>query len=660
MPDATRLDRALARVAGRLADALEVIDADPGSVRFLRSQAAGVPAARTGDGTCLDLPANGQVEPVDRVVAALGLSAGECDLLLLAALAHQHEGVAAVLRGLHPEGRPWPTIGLAATLAELGLLAGTGSRIEVRATLGHGRLTGAGVVVVEGDGPYPERSLRLGPLVWEALTGLDGWSPGCEAQPGPVPSAGLDAWLADPVVRAAGKAVERRAGVIVLAARDHPRALTGRLAALVAGAGAEPVTLRLAAPDGRSLARVLLLALARGVVPVAWSDAEPEGGRLLGGDEPAPWPLLLALPTAEVSSWPRPLLPVPGGPLEREDRLAALAAVAPELRGVRHPLGPATLEPGDLAVAVADARARSRLVGRRSNGEELHRVLNNLLDNRTAASVPAGAVLVHPYAGWDDLVLPGDRTEQLREAVDRMRGQPVVLDQWGFLPGRRGRAGLRLLFCGPPGTGKSLAAEVIAGDLGRDLLVVDLSRLVSKWIGETEKNLAAVFDAAERGGAALFFDEADALFGRRTEVGDARDRYANLETAYLLSRLERFEGVTVLATNLRQNLDVAFARRIEFIVPFDLPDQRARELLWRRHLPAQAPLDPAVDLGALAALYALPGALIRNAAVAAAFLAAADPSTDRTIRTRHLIHAVRREYVKAGQAFPGTPSGVTV
>jgi SpoVK/Ycf46/Vps4 family AAA+-type ATPase len=190
--------------------------------------------------------------------------------------------------------------------------------------------------------------------------------------------------------------------------------------------------------------------------------------------------------------------------------------------------------------------------------------------------------------------------------------------------------------------------------------VVDLSRLVSKWIGETEKNLAAVFDAAERGGAALFFDEADALFGRRTEVGDARDRYANLETAYLLSRLERFAGVTVLATNLRQNLDVAFARRIEFIVPFDLPDQRARELLWRRHLPAQAPLDPAVDLGALAALYALPGALIRNAAVAAAFLAAADPSTERTTRTRHLIHAVRREYVKAGQAFPGTPSGVTV
>jgi ATP-dependent 26S proteasome regulatory subunit len=652
---APRLDRALARLAGRLAEALEQVGGDPASVAFLRSQAAPVSAGRASDGTCLDLLAGGHVEPVDRLVTRLALPPIECDLAVLAALAHQHEGTAAILRGLHPQGHPWATVGLAGTLAELGLLAGARSRAEVGAALGHGRLARARAVVVEGDGPFPERSLRLGPLLWEALTGLDGWPVGCEAELGPSPAAGLEGWFAEPAVRAAGVAIERRAPVAVLAVGDRPEALTGRLGALVAAAGAEPVALRLPAPDERSLTRILLLALVRGVVPVICSDTELPCR--LGGLGEVPVPLVLALRGGDLTTWPRPLLPVPTGPLAPTDRLAALAAVAPELGPLRHPIGPATVEPRELAVAAADARAHSLLLGHRGSAEELRGQFSALLDARTAASVPAGAVLVHPAADWDDLVLPDDRIRQLREAADRMRTRSVVLDQWGFLRGRRGRAGLRLLFSGPPGTGKTLAAEVIATELGRDLLVVDLSRLVSKWIGETEKNLASVFDAAERGGAALFFDEADALFGRRTEVGDARDRYANLETAYLLSRLERFDGVAVLATNLRQNIDPAFARRIEFVVPFDLPDEAEREQLWRRHLPEPAPVDQGVDLRHLAALYALPGALIRNAAVAAAFLAAASP-TDRTITTSHVIHAIRREYIKAGLAFPGAPSGV--
>jgi SpoVK/Ycf46/Vps4 family AAA+-type ATPase len=284
--------------------------------------------------------------------------------------------------------------------------------------------------------------------------------------------------------------------------------------------------------------------------------------------------------------------------------------------------------------------------------------LERVVDARTAADVPAGTVLIHPAASWDDLVLPADRLLQLEEAVARARHQAQVLDDWGFGV-HRGERGLRMLFCGPPGTGKTLAAEIVAGALGRDLLIVDISRMVSKWIGETEKNLAAAFDAAERGGAALFFDEADALFGRRTEVADARDRYANLETAYLLSRLERFEGVAVLATNLRQNLDLAFARRLECIVAFDPPDVAEREVLWHRHLPPSAPLDTNVDLGRLAALYDLSGALIRNAATAAAFLAAADGGDGPAcIGLRHLVRAIRREYAKAGQSFPGAPQGV--
>jgi SpoVK/Ycf46/Vps4 family AAA+-type ATPase len=210
-----------------------------------------------------------------------------------------------------------------------------------------------------------------------------------------------------------------------------------------------------------------------------------------------------------------------------------------------------------------------------------------------------------------------------------------------------------MLFSGPPGTGKTLSAEVLAHEMGADLLLVDVSRVVSKWIGETEKNLAEVFDHAERAQAVLFFDEADALFGRRTEVADAHDRYANLETAFLLARLERFEGLTVLATNRRENIDAAFSRRLEFALDFDEPAAPERAALWRRHLPERAPLAADVDLAALANLYAVVGGVIRNAATAAAFLAAAE---DRPIARRHLLHALRREYEKAGRAFPGDPS----
>jgi SpoVK/Ycf46/Vps4 family AAA+-type ATPase len=213
-----------------------------------------------------------------------------------------------------------------------------------------------------------------------------------------------------------------------------------------------------------------------------------------------------------------------------------------------------------------------------------------------------------------------------------------------------------MLFSGPSGTGKTLAAEVLANEIGVDLLLVDVSRVVSKWIGETEKNLSEVFDVAERAQAVLFFDEADALFGRRTEVSDAHDRYANLETAYLLTRLERFEGMAVLSTNLKQNIDPAFLRRMEFIVDFEEPGPVERAALWQCHLPPTAPLADDFNVAELAALYPVVGGFIRNAAVAAAFLAAAEGSP---ITRRHAVRALRREYDKAGRAFPGLPSGMT-
>jgi SpoVK/Ycf46/Vps4 family AAA+-type ATPase len=271
---------------------------------------------------------------------------------------------------------------------------------------------------------------------------------------------------------------------------------------------------------------------------------------------------------------------------------------------------------------------------------------------RAGLSLSGGVKLVRPTVTWEDLVLPRDHLTQLREAVDRLVLQSRVLDDWGFLKGRLGARGVRMLFAGPPGTGKTLSAEVIANALAVDLLVVDISRVVSKWIGETEKNLATVFDTAERAQAVLFFDEADALFGKRTEVSDAHDRYANLETAYLLARLERFEGLAVLATNLRQNIDPAFLRRLEFVIDFAEPDREQRRQLWRCHLPQSAPLADNVNLYELAALYPVVGGVIRNAAVAAGFLAAADGGL---ILRQHFIYAIRREYEKAGRAFPGVP-----
>jgi hypothetical protein len=658
------LDAAVARLAGRLAAVLDAVGGDAATVAFLRAHAAGAPPATAGDGTCLDLPRPGAPDPVHRLVGALRPDPAEVDLLVLAAAPHHHEGLAAVLRDLHPLRLPWPTVGLAGLLAQHGALgaAPPGSRGTVRALLLDGALAGAGVLTVDDTGPFSERSLVLPPLLWEALTGADRpWPAPVVPDRGPAPRTGLDTWLHFDAVRAAGAALEQDLPVTVLATAERPGAAAARLAALAGAAGRATAVLHVPVLDDRLVRHVLLLGLAAGVTPVLCSDRRPAGPLPADG---LPVPLVVAVPAGTgpadpgpptpVDTWPRPVLRVPTAPLDRRERHRMLAAALPGVELPRHPVGPATLEPRDVAVAAADLRAATALGGPPVDVAAVVAAI----DDRAATAVPAGTVLVHPTATWCDLVLPDDRVRQLREAVDRVHARPTVFGRWGFLRGRAGRTGLRLLLCRPPGTGKTMAAEVLAGELGRDLLVVDLSRMVSKWIGETEKNLAAAFDCAERGGAVLLFDEADALFGRRTEVGDARDRYANLETAYLLSRLERFTGVAVLATNLRQNLDAAFARRIEFIVPFDPPDQAARTRLWRRHLPADAPVAPSVDPDRLAALYDLPGALIRNAAVAAAFLAAAEPDGRGTIGLHHVVHAIRREYAKAGRAFPGAPAGV--
>jgi hypothetical protein len=244
-------------------------------------------------------------------------------------------------------------------------------------------------------------------------------------------------------------------------------------------------------------------------------------------------------------------------------------------------------------------------------------------------------------AGWDDLVLPDAQLAVLRDLVDCVRFRTRVYDEWGFAAKDSRGLGVSVLFSGASGTGKTLAAEVIAGALRLDLYRIDLSGVVSKYIGETEKNLRRVFDAAEEGGAILLFDEADALFGKRSEVKDSHDRYANIEVSYLLQRMEAYRGVAILTTNSRDALDTAFLRRLRFAVDFPFPAEGERREIWRRMFPRELQSE-GIDVGKLARL-ALAGGNIRNIAVNAAFGAARDASP---LTMRHLLDASRAEYSK--------------
>jgi hypothetical protein len=249
-------------------------------------------------------------------------------------------------------------------------------------------------------------------------------------------------------------------------------------------------------------------------------------------------------------------------------------------------------------------------------------------------------------AGWSELVLPARQQSQLRSISAYLRHRDQVLFEWGFERTVGARQGLKVLFAGESGTGKTMAAGVLAADLGLELFAIDLTTVVSKYVGETEQNLERVFAAAEGSNAILLFDEADALFGKRSEVSDAKDRYANIEVAYLLQRMDAHPGAAILATNLKQNVDDAFLRRLDFVIDFPLPEAADRKLIWRRVIPAAAPLAPDVRLGFLAERFKLSGGSIRNCVVAAAFEAAA---AGKPIGMAHLVRAVATEYGKLGR-----------
>ena len=250
-------------------------------------------------------------------------------------------------------------------------------------------------------------------------------------------------------------------------------------------------------------------------------------------------------------------------------------------------------------------------------------------------------------AKWNDLVLPPAQKDVLKAIIAQVRNRPTVYESWGFAKRSAGRGlGISVLFSGPSGAGKTLAGEILGAELGLDVYRIDLSSMMSKWIGETEKNLRRLFDAAEEGAAILQFDEADALFGKRGEINESRDRHANIEVSYLLQRIEEYRGLSILTTNFRSNIDSAFLRRLRFIIDFDFPGQTERAEIWQRIFPQSTPR-AALDFDRLSQLN-LSGGSIRNVAMGAAF-AAADRGHD--VGMAHILSAARLEYEKSGRSL---------
>jgi hypothetical protein len=611
--------------------------------------------------------------PLRELAASFELESIDLDLLL-AALAPDLDARFERLYGYLNDdvSRRRASIGLALELAGAdGADPAARDRLHPSAPL-----VRAGLLLVEdAERPFLTRSLRVPDRVAGHLLGDERPDPELlEALAGP-PAEHADHELVGALANAlAGRPGREATGARLAYLREQPggdaRALA---AAALAAAGAEPVMLDLArlgpATDPARLASlagcearlrggalvagpadpqresnprvlVLLAALAgQGVTVVlhgreAWDPAWSERVALLA-DAPAPGR------AARLAFWRSGLNgdgPWDGnaaGLSEAQlDELAGQLVLAPTEvgRAITAARLAATLDGGSLTLAHLRAGARSR------NSAGLERLARRF----------------EPGVGWVDLVLPPGTMGELRELAARARHRDRVLREWGMRPGGGRGRGITALFAGDSGTGKTMSAEVVAGDLGLDLYVVDLAMVVDKYVGETEKNLERIFREAAEVNGVLLFDEADALFGKRSEVRDAHDRYANVEIAYLLQRMEAFDGLAVLSTNLRANLDEAFTRRLDAIVDFPTPEEPYRLRLWRRCLAPLGPDGSDVDLGFLAKSFELSGGSIRAAAVTTAYLVA---EAGRAVTMADVIRAVGREYRKLGRLCLPTEFG---
>ncbi len=542
--------------------------------------------------------------------------------------------------------RRWPTLDLAQRL----LLApgDTGGARRLRASLGPaGTLAGSGLVLPagseEGGRPLLLQAWRAAPAVSHYVLDLPGQ-----------PMAGLH--LLDQAPVSATRTLDAPVALLVAGAAGSGRTA---IAAAWAGTFGRPALLftpglsdnqplaalaRQACLAARLLNAVLVLDARLHTAPSPMAGFDPAVPLAVVVDSLAGWRTALA---------PRLVLTRQAGVPTAPERAALWRSALADQRieapctGIEHVAGRFQLTAG----AIRQASMRMRIEGPARVADQA--ALLTAARAEGAAELGGLARPVRLTARWDDLILPDGALRQLRDfaAAIALRGQ--VFGDWGFGAVGRGTGdGLAALFSGGSGTGKTMSAAIIAGELGLDLWRIDLASTVSKYIGETEKNLDRLFSSAGTANAILFFDEADALFGKRGEVKDSHDRYANIEIAYLLQRLEEHPGVVILATNLSRNLDTAFLRRLPFVIDFPMPDATGRARLWRLAIPPDAPLGRSVDLAALAQRHELSGGDIRSAALEAAFLAAAKGGA---IDADVLDIAVRRQLMKRGQ-LPGAPS----
>lgn len=589
--------------------------------RHLGRADAGLIAGRVADGLT-PAPA------LDVVCDAFGLTPFERAILLLCAGCELDADVAALCAEARGDpGQPGPTFGLA-----LAALDGSHwSALTPERPLRRWRL-----LEVSPHGPLTAAPLRIDEHVLHFLTGLSGPDPKLTGIAVPASAPAPTTPAQEPAAHALVKLWRSPGGPVPIltgAERSTRQA--------VAAHAAQDMGLRLALIDAavtpadpaarEELAR--LLERESVLATTAFLVDGPDDGSWAAVDAVVSLTEARIAVSAEhppaLGRRPTLVIDVPR-PLSTEQRDLWRAAVGPDI-------------PVEALVAAFDLDATSIVTAAAAGGGDPGALWSacRAIDRPALA---AHAQRVESAATWEDLVLPPAQRQSLELLAAHARHRVTVYDDWGMRQGRATGLGSTALFGGPSGTGKTFAAEVVAGDLGLDLYRVDLSAVVSKYIGETEKNLRRVFDAADHGAAVLLFDEADALFGKRTEVRDSHDRYANVEVSYLLQRMEAYRGLAILTTNMAEAIDAAFLRRLRFVVRFPFPDRDMRLDLWRRAFPEATPTD-SLDLESLARLD-LAGGTIRNVAVNAAFLASA---AGEPVRMAHVIQATRIESDKLGQ-----------
>jgi hypothetical protein len=600
------------------------------SLERLRQRLARLAAGEAADEDAEETPTP---PTLDRLCKAFDLSPFERDILLLAAGRELSAGFATTLGAVNG-GWPYPTFGLALAALRHAHWSALSPGAPLRAWQ---------LIECVGDTGLTQRELRLDEQILHWLAGivtpdqrLAGLVTPARAAPALAPS---HAELAQRIARAISAASNHRLPLIELVGADGETTLA--IAATVAAALDQPlVTLAAASvPASPQDRRELVLRLRR--ARVLMGDAlyiRPDGKEaesLVELLEDSPGPVFVAWPDSARPLHARAWRFVVEPARDEEQRLLVEEALAQaDVATVTNDLMPKLA----LAPRMVDRLARALRSGVGSvPGDSLLEACRR----ETGARLERLAQRIEPRASWDDLVVPAETRRLLATIASQVRHRAQVYDQWGFAAKSARGLGISALFDGSSGTGKTMAAEVLARDLGLDLYHIDLSGVVSKYIGETEKNLARLFDAAEGSGTILFFDEADALFGKRSEVRDSHDRYANIEVSYLLQRMESYRGLAILTTNLKSALDTAFLRRIRFVVPFPFPDAASRAEIWRRVFPSDTPTE-GLKPEQLAQLN-VPGGHIRNIALAAAFFAA---ERGERVTLHHVLEGARLEYRK--------------